>query len=308
MPTTQLYTRLDSGIMTVLPEGLIEDAASHELTTVPQVVYLDFDGAVTSYHNRDLNLTIDDIVVEDSGFDATTISCIVATLNEQFGEDIVFTSELPEEEQYSTIYIGVTSVFDEYGSFLGLAETVDSGNLIRDDNAFVFLNSTAATELVTSVIAHEAQHLVGTLEHDGEGIKRYADGYIYYYILNNQTFTGILDYHGLHLYRESTGKTIVSSSYRKRGGDISSCIGTNYVSANNVTVNSGGRLGVSSGGTANHTTVNSGGRFYVYSGGTANHATVSSGGFYVYSGGTANHTTVNSGGWLNVYSGGTANH
>ena len=160
---SQILVASGSGIQTVVPQLA---AAS------PQVVYLDFDGAETSY-NGEL-LTIDDIVVSDSGFDDETIAFIVETLNEQFGDDIVFTAELPQTDEYSTIYIGVTSAFDAYGDFLGLAETIDSGNKIHNDNAFVFLNSTASTELVTSVIAHETEHIVSGMEHEGEGLDQFA--------------------------------------------------------------------------------------------------------------------------------------
>ena len=62
---------------------------------IPQLVYLDFDGASASYYNRDLGIVVSDIAIEDSGFDDDAISVIVSTLNEQFGDDIVFTSSKP---------------------------------------------------------------------------------------------------------------------------------------------------------------------------------------------------------------------
>jgi len=94
-----------------------------------------------------------------------------------------------------------------------------------------------------------------------------------------------------------------------------------------TTINSSGRLNVSSGGTANDTTVNFFGELYVDSGGLTSSTTVNMGGYHlvgfsgtadsttvnshgflrVYSGGTANSTTVNSGGEFSVFSGGTAN-
>ena len=96
---------LNGGIQTILPQ-----------LATPQVVFLDFDGAETSYHNRDLDISFDNVRVEASGFDAETISVIVDALNAQFGDDVVFTAELPTDN-YSTIYVGVTSAFDGYGSF-----------------------------------------------------------------------------------------------------------------------------------------------------------------------------------------------
>ena len=78
--------------------------------------------------------------------------------------------------------------------------------------------------------------------------------------------------------------------------------------ATNTTVNSWGYLFVSSGGTANNTTVNSRGWLYVSSGGTASITVINSGYLYVLSAGTATNTTVNSGGYMYVSSGGTANN
>ena len=170
--TAQPAAMFDSAIQTPLPN---ETDANSTLSPAPQLVFLDFDGAVTSYRNRDLDIAIDHVVVEDSGFGAPTISAIVADLNALFADaGASFTAELPAAGSYSTVYIGVTSAFEGLGEFYGLAETVDSGNRIADDNAFVLLNSQASAALVTSVIAHEAGHLLGTLDHGGEGLDAYA--------------------------------------------------------------------------------------------------------------------------------------
>ncbi|MBQ7652634.1 MAG: hypothetical protein IJS15_16875, partial [Victivallales bacterium] len=77
---SELLTAIDSGGQIV-----------HRLAapSQPQIVYLDFDGANTSYFNRELDIDIDKVAVEDSGFDSATISVIVASLNEQFGDDVV---------------------------------------------------------------------------------------------------------------------------------------------------------------------------------------------------------------------------
>ena len=75
------------------------------------------------------------------------------------------------------------------------------------------------------------------------------------------------------------------------------------------TINSGGHMSISSGGTANSTTINSGGCMSIYSGGTANSTTINSGGcMSIYSGGTANSTTINSRGDMRIASGGVANN
>ena len=73
-----------------------------------------------------------------------------------------------------------------------------------------------------------------------------------------------------------------------------------------TTINSGGTLTVSNGGTANETYI-FGGDLEISSGGIANSTTITSRRVIVVSsGGTANNTTVNVDGWMEVKSGGTA--
>ncbi|MBP1583244.1 MAG: hypothetical protein J6866_04745, partial [Victivallales bacterium] len=165
----------NSGRQTVIPENYLTAASAEPgADDYRQIVYLDFDGAETSYHNRDLNMAIDTVLVEDSGFSSTDISLIVKVLNEQFGDDVVFTAELPKAGEYSTVYIGPTEAFRSYGAFLGLAETIDVGNEIHNDNAFVFLNSSASLDTLVSVIAHETAHIVYGRDHGGECLQRFA--------------------------------------------------------------------------------------------------------------------------------------
>ncbi len=251
MQNTELLTIADGGIQTVIPE----------LATIsPQIIYLDFDGELTSYHNRDLDIHIDDVNVEDSGLTQERIASIVKALNNDFtNQNVTFVTERPTETEFSTIYVGKTSSFDEYGNFAGLAETVDIDNKIKNDNAFVMLDDTADDSAIIETITHEARHLIGTLEHGREGIGQYAedaedDGYIYYYYLNNQTWHG----NGfVVLQRYNSNKTIVSSRYQSSGGNDSICVGTRYVSAVNATRNNSG-YDVYSVGVANNTTMNGG--------------------------------------------------
>ena len=107
-----------------------------------QLIYLDFDGAETTYINRDLDIALN-VTVSDSGFSLAEQQYIISTLSEKYQDrNVVFTTDQPlDGGLYSTVYIGKTSDFDRYGSFLGLAETIDKGNLIKNDNAFVMLDS-----------------------------------------------------------------------------------------------------------------------------------------------------------------------
>ena len=285
---------------------------------VQQIIYLDFDGEVTSYNGEILSL--DTVEVKDALLTAERIKNILAELNAKYADQkVVFVTERPAAAEYSTIFIGKTSAFDQYGSFAGLAETIDEGNANKTDNAFVMLDSTAADSEIISTIAHETDHLTGRLNHGGEGLQAYAYRY--------NVSSGITS-SGITLSRDSM--------YVSSGG-----------TATNTTVSYSGRLYVSSGGTAlnivenggyvyvaegasvtftpntisglvlsntsatlhsvttaNHTTVNGGGRLSVSSGGTVNYTTMNEGYLVVYSGGTANSTTVNYG-LLYVFSGGT---
>ena len=67
-------------------------------------------------------------------------------------ENIIFVTEIPPVEEYSTIYIGKTEAFEPYGSFAGLAETLDENNQIKTDKAFVMLNATNSNEEIINAI------------------------------------------------------------------------------------------------------------------------------------------------------------
>ena len=274
---------LNCGVQTIAPQ-----------LAAPQVVYLDFDGAVTSYHNRDLDIAIGDVTVDDSGLMDGDIAVIIDALNGMF-DDVVFTSALPADGEFSTIYVGVTSTFDEYGAFLGLAETIDSGNIIRDDNAFVLLDSSASAELVVSVIAHETEHIVHGMDHGGEGLGRFATDYK---VVSGEVRSGVILNSGDNMIVD--GGTATNTTVNV-GGRMNVDGGT----ATNTTVNDGGRMYVCSGGVATSTTAD-GGQICVYDGSVATSTTVGDGQMHVYSGGTATITTVNIDGVMDVYNGGVA--
>ena len=134
-----------------------------------QIIYLDFDGAQTAYKGE--ILTLDTVEVQDSLLTAERINNIVTALNEKYAsQNVVFVAEKPKSAEYSTIFIGKTTAFDQYGHFTGLAETIDEGNLNKSDNAFVTLDTSATDTQIIATIAHETDHLLGTLDHGGKGI------------------------------------------------------------------------------------------------------------------------------------------
>ncbi len=130
----------------------------------PQIVYLDFDGEQTSYNGEQLN--IEHVTVEDSDLTEERIASITARLNAEYAEqNVIFVTERPGNEEFSTVFVGQTDAFEEYGSFLGLAETIDKENQIKNDNAFVLADATWSNEQVISVISHEIGHIVLGEEH-----------------------------------------------------------------------------------------------------------------------------------------------
>ena len=132
-----------------------------------QIIYLDFDGEITVYRNDDLDILLD-VEVENSGMTEEQKSYILAELSAKYAaENIVFTIEKPKENtEYSTVFIGKTDDFEKYGSFTGLAETIDKGNQVKNDNAFVLVDFNPDIDTVISVIDHEIGHIVEGMEHD----------------------------------------------------------------------------------------------------------------------------------------------
>ena len=145
-----------------------------------QIVYLDFDGEETQYNNDALDLNFD-VCIADSGMTEEQKQYILASLTEKYKlTDIFFTLEQPvDTESYSTVYIGQSDDFKEYGTFAGLAESIDKGNQIKNDDAFVFADLTSDLDSVVSVIDHEIGHIVEGYEHsaNSDGIFNYAASY-----------------------------------------------------------------------------------------------------------------------------------
>ena len=176
----------------------VEGSAS-SLSHDVQLIYLDFDGAETRYHNRDLGLDFA-VTVADSGFSDETKQFILSELSAAYS-NIVFTLDKPEDDavEYSTVYIGKSDDFREYGNFYGLAETIDAGNQIRNDNAFVLLDSNSDLSQVISVTDHELGHIVYGQSHD--------------------TFTGTCDDYAYQvLGKTNSFSDQVVVAYSQRGG------------------------------------------------------------------------------------------
>ncbi|MBE6357647.1 MAG: hypothetical protein E7057_00180 [Lentisphaerae bacterium] len=249
------------------------------LQYVPQIavqyVYLDFDGELTSYNGE--ILTIDGVEVRDSKLTQARITDIVAELNAKYAaQNVIFVTERPATAEYSSIYIGKTDAFSSYGNFAGLAENIDSGNQNKTDKAFVMLDSSASNEAIISTISHETDHLLGTLDHGGEGLQAYAYGY---WVNQGET---------------SNNKQIYKDDFMTiyPGGKA---IGT--------IISSGGEVNVLKGGSAIGTVIKNGGSAIVYYGAFTDSTTILSGGYILfYGGGTPANIFLKKGGICGAFS------
>lgn len=217
-----------------------------------QIIFLDFNGALTSFQNE--LLTVENVSVSDSMLTEADIAFIITNLNNVFTDkQISFTSTKPENGLYSTIFVGKTDAFIQYGAFIGLAETVDTNNQRKDDNAFVNLDNTSSLEEIIETIIHEVAHLIGSLDHGGEGLERYA-----------------------HL-EQLTGT--ISSAKINTSKDFNCTIDCgSYNTANNVTVTS--NLSVSNGGKASNVTICNDAKLTVLNEGYVENVTVIGSGSY----------------------------
>ena len=130
-----------------------------------QVFYVNFKGGNgLSYDNGEYSRSVD---MAPAAYTAAERQEIVDALNDKnAAAGKVFTAEEPAAGSvYSTINVGSTTSFDDLGSFKGLSETIDLGNLIPTDEAFVNTDKIADIADAVEVIDHEAGHLTGGHPH-----------------------------------------------------------------------------------------------------------------------------------------------
>ncbi len=204
---------------------------------IMQYIYLDFDGADTIYRNEDLDITLN-IKVESSGMTEEQKEYILTCLNKKFADSAVcFTLEEPVAGEYSTVYVGMSDDFNAYGAFSGLSETIDKGNQIRNDNAFVFADNTADIDAVVSVIDHEVGHIVEGMEHGkNDVLDDYAYPFSYGTITSfyNSSSVEMADMHDNYSFRVASSgyyNICLSAADRHLGGTLrgTSNAGINFV-------------------------------------------------------------------------------
>jgi len=148
-----------------------------------QVVYLDFDGAENVTYSGPVtvrNISVPAFSTEPlglAGFEEESADLITQRVAEMLGPlGVQVTDEVPDAEEYAIIYIGGTDdAFSAYGSFFGLAEAVDVGNVDCPDIGFVFSEELAIADpssaqyswAIATIVTHEAGHLLG-FAHDSD--------------------------------------------------------------------------------------------------------------------------------------------
>ena len=141
-----------------------------------QVVYVNFNGGSDlSYDNGEFSRSVD---MAPAAYSASEQAEVISALNDLKADSgVVFTSEVPAGAVFSTVYVGSTSSFDDLGTFKGLSETVDAGNAVPNDEAFVNTSNISSIDELIEVIDHETGHLVGEAHEVSTGtIADFADG------------------------------------------------------------------------------------------------------------------------------------
>ena len=154
--------------------------AQNRMVPEVQTIWLNFEGAedVTFRGPETVEALEIPAFNAPEGNTTETMEQICSDLNTLFeSQNVHFVLSPPDTGEYSTVYLGGTNeAFLSYGDFLGLAESVDTGNLVKDDIALVFSETisaqTAPAELrgkLTQIIAHESGHLIG-LSHSDDAL------------------------------------------------------------------------------------------------------------------------------------------
>ena len=133
--------------------------ANGNVSVADQVVVVEFNGGDDlTYDNGEYSRTV---TMEAATYTKEERAQIIDALNDNnAASGTVYTTDA-KGGNYSTIYVGSTSDFADIGDIKGISETVDYGNQIKNDEAFVIVDKNTSISDVISSIEHEAGHLKG---------------------------------------------------------------------------------------------------------------------------------------------------
>ncbi|MBO5693776.1 MAG: hypothetical protein J6S98_00060, partial [Lentisphaeria bacterium] len=133
--------------------------ANGNVSVADQVVVVEFNGGDDlTYDNGEYSRTV---TMEPATFTAEERAQIIDALNDNnAASGTVYTTDA-KGGNYSTIYVGSTNDFADLGDINGISETIDFGNLIKNDEAFVVVDKNTSVNDVIGSIEHEAGHLKG---------------------------------------------------------------------------------------------------------------------------------------------------
>lgn len=176
--TTTLHLEFSIGDV---GDGIYDSAVilDHLRFETAQVVYLDFDGQSNlTFNNTTWNMPAfqaTDLGYANNNNQTTVIDSMVSKLETLYsGLNISFTTTKPTTGIFSTLYIGGNDNAlnsSPTSTLFGQAQSVDIGNMARDDNAVIFSSEfgtfyhTDSADVVRDrlaiTISHELGHLLG---------------------------------------------------------------------------------------------------------------------------------------------------
>lgn len=154
---------------------------ARELSVAQQVVYVNFNGGENLSYDNAAGYSVSDVDIAPAAYTAEQKSYVIQTLNANAQDGVVYVDETPAGGDFSTVHVGATDSFDALGSFKGISETIDAGNLVKNDEAFVNTDNITDIADLVNTIEHETGHLTGEAHDTTTGtVNDYAETVVIY--------------------------------------------------------------------------------------------------------------------------------
>ena len=200
----------------------------------PQVLYLDFDGAIV-YNNYPDDFHLGKVYERVSSFsldvygyggrESEAIEYILSYVKEDYAAyNVIVTAEEPDSGEYSTVY--VDDIYGYYASgTLGMSK-YDPGNQNPSNYAFVFTGNMSDfaeasngdleffSECIANVISHEAGHSFGLQHPSVEGYTEVAGD-----LMNSGSFWATVDDYQASFRASNEVLLAENLGYKSVGGD-----------------------------------------------------------------------------------------